>query len=144
MFNIVNAEDTLIDTNASPDLDTETNANHGTALARYITQEVALANPADQITTFLEINRPILSSNVRVYIRTKIGEENITENGFTRVLPKNGNPIPVNGDRDEFAEVEFEALNLAVFSSFQVKIVMTSGDAEYVPVIKSLRSIATT
>jgi hypothetical protein len=144
VFNIVNAEDTLIDTNASPDLDTETNANHGTALARYITQEVSLANPADQITTFLEINRPISGSNVRVYIRTKTGEENITENAFTRVLPKNGNPIPVNGDRDEFEEVEFEALNLALFSSFQVKIVMVTDDKEYVPVVKSLRSIATT
>ena len=144
VFNIVNSEDNLIDTDASPDLDTETNANHGTAEARYITQEVSLANPADQITTFLEINRPIVGSNVRVYIRTKTGEENITENGFTRVLPKSGNPIPVNGDRDEFEEVEFEALNLALFQSFQVKIVMTSSDKEYVPVVKSLRSIATT
>jgi hypothetical protein len=140
--NIVNREDEVAP--GVPEVDSEIDANHGTAEARYITQEVSLANPADQITTFLEINRPISSSNVRVYIRTKTGEENISENDFIRVLPKNGNPIPVNGDREEFAEVEFEKEGLPLFSSFQIKIVMTSGDHEYVPVIKSLRSIATT
>ena len=148
VHNLVNRE---IDVQPTPGIttealatDTELDANHGTAEARYITQEVALANPADQITTFLEINRPIASSNVRVYIRTKTGEENITENTFERVLPKNGNPIPINGDREEYVEVEFEKLALPLFSSFQVKIVMTTGDHEYVPVVKSLRSIATT
>ena len=60
------------------------------------------------------------------------------------MLPKNGNPIPINGDREEYVEVEFEKLALPLFSSFQVKIVMTTGDHEYVPVVKSLRSIATT
>lgn len=140
--NLVN-RDVDIDT-GSPEIDTELDANHGTAEARYITQEVALANPADQITTFLEINRPIAGSDVRIYVRTKTGEENITENGFTRVLPKNGNPIPINGDREEYVEVEFEEKGLDLFSSFQVKIVMTSNDDEYVPVVKSLRSIATT
>ncbi len=150
VFNLVNKEEnvgpnpsTSVDVD-KPLLDTELDANHGTAEARYITQEVALANPADQITTFLEINRPITSSNVRVYVRTKTGEENITENAFIRVLPKNGNPIPINGDREEYAEVEFEEKDLNLFSSFQVKIVMTSGDDEYVPVVKSLRSVATT
>ena len=148
VHNLVNKEidvqPTLGNTDAALATDTELDANHGTAEARYITQEVALANPADQITTFLEINRPIASSNVRVYIRTKTGEENITENTFVRVLPKNGNPIPINGDREEYVEVEFEKLALPLFSSFQVKIVMTTGDHEYVPVVKSLRSIATT
>lgn len=150
VYNLVNSEEKVGPNDASvasadkPELDTELGANHGTADARYITQEVALANPADQITTFLEINRPIAASNVRVYIRTKTGEENITENPFIRVPTKTGNPIPVNGDREEYAEVEFEKLGLPLFSSFQVKIVMTSSDDEYVPVVKSLRSIATT
>ena len=142
VYNLVNGENDV--TTGTPAVDTELSANHGTAEARYITQEVALANPADQITTFLEINRPITASDVRVYIRTKTGEENITENAFLRVPTKTGNPIPVNGDREEYAEVEFEKLGLPLFSSFQVKIVMTSGDDEYVPVVKSLRSIATT
>ena len=116
VHNLVNKEidvqPTLGNSVAALATDTELDANHGTAEARYITQEVALANPADQITTFLEINRPIASSNVRVYIRTKTGEENITENTFVRVLPKNGNPIPINGDREEYVEVEFEKLAL--------------------------------
>ena len=152
VYNLVNSEEAVGPNDASvaaadstkPEFDTELDANHGTADARYITQEVALANPADQITTFLEINRPITASDVRVYIRTKTGEENITENPFIRVPTKTGNPIPVNGDREEYAEVEFEKLGLPLFSSFQVKIVMTSNDNEYVPVVKSLRSIATT
>ena len=138
--NIVNGESDL----EVGGVDTELNANHGTAEARYITQEISLANAADQITTYLDINRPSAGSNVRVYIRTKTGEESISENTFLRVLPKNGNPIPVNGDRDEFSEVEFEAPNLDLFSSFQLKIVICADDAEYVPVIKSLRSVATT
>jgi len=138
--NIVNGESAL----EVDGVDTELDANHGTAEARYITQEISLANAADQITTYLDINRPSAGSNVRVYIRTKTGEESISENTFIRVLPKNGNAIPVSGDRDEFNEVEFEAPNLDLFSSFQLKIVICADDAEYVPVVKSLRSVATT
>ena len=127
-----------------PLLDTELNPNHGTAEARYITQEVNLANPADKINTYLDINRPIEGSNVRVYVRTKIGEESIQSANFVRVLPKNDNEIPILGDPDDFEEVEFQSDTLPLFSSFQIKIVMTSDDKDSVPVVKSLRSIATT
>jgi hypothetical protein len=141
--NIINSEGDVGEDD-SPDVDTELNANHGTAEARYITQEVNLANPADKINTYLDINRPIEGSNVRVYIRTKIGEESILNKSFVRVLPKNDNEIPINADPDEFEEVEFQSDTQPLFSSFQVKIVMTSNDTDKVPVIKSLRSIATT
>ena len=150
--NFVNSEAELLEDNSplGEDEDSELSSIHGYAFARYLTQEVELNNPADQLNVYLNINRPIEQSNVKVYVRFNTGEESIKNSDFEEITPDT--VIPITSIRDDYSEVLFSvnkedqlvAANSLNFTSFQVKIVMVSNDHAYVPVMKDFRAIATT
>lgn len=141
--NFVNSENDLLTDTSDPTTDTELNSIHGNAVARYITHEVELNNPADQLNVYLNIHRPIEQSNVKVYARFKTGEESIKNLPFDELPPET--VIPISSTRESYNEVLF-SINKepSNFTSFQVKIVMVSDTHADVPVIKDFRAIATT
>jgi hypothetical protein len=141
--NIING----VDANGNYDLiessvDSELNANHGLAEARYITKEVELNQAADQLNTYLNINRPIDTADVKVYARFKNSENSIYNTDFEELV--SNIVIPINADSSEFSEVMF-SLNKGSdeFTAFQVKIVMVSNQHHKVPSVKDFRAIAT-
>ena len=150
--NFVNSEAELLEDNSplGEDEDSELSSIHGYAFARYLTQEVELNNPADQLNVYLNINRPIEQSNVKVYVRFNTGEESIKNSDFEEITPDT--VIPITSIREDYSEVLFsvnkedqlDTTNSLNFTSFQVKIVMVSNDHAYVPVMKDFRAIATT
>jgi hypothetical protein len=128
---------------------TELLPGHGAALARYITREVELNNAADQLNIFINANRPSANSQIKVYVRTKTGDEPLNTVAFTEVTPQS--PMPINSD-GTFSEVEYQYGDdlldspetlIEPFTSFQVKIVFTSTNTAFAPQVKDLRAIAT-
>lgn len=130
--------------------DSELAADHGKATAVYMTREVALNNPSDRLDSYLNINKPYSGSNVIVYARFKRSEDNIEDVPFIRIEPESS--LLIN-DYDDYAEVRYikdfskdasgNATTTPLFTSFQVKIVLTSGDHALVPTVKDFRAIAT-
>ena len=145
VYNIVNSETDLLNDDSPTPGDSELEAVHGKAAARYITHDVELNNPADQLDVYVNINRPTQGSNVKVYARFKTGEEDIKNVDFIEIKPATS--IPITSTRDDFNEVAFVTNDddgLSDFTGFQIKIVMVSDDHANVPVIEDLRAIATT
>ena len=104
--------------------------------ARYITKPVVLNNSADRLNIYLDINRPVVSTDVKVYV--KFGEST----SWTLVEPSQ--PIAVNSDDDSYSEVSYIATDSdKEFTRFTVKIVMLSSNPAFVPRIKDMRVIAT-
>jgi hypothetical protein len=120
--------------------DTELNANHGAATARYITREVELNNAADQLNVIMLANKPSEVTDIRVYVRVKSTDTRIRDVGFTKVEPNA--PLLIDSGIN-FGEAEYLFENTEPFTSFQVKVVFTSEDTAFAPRIKDFRAIAT-
>lgn len=126
---------------SSPEEDTELSPDHGGALARYITKEVDLNNPADQLNIYLLANRVSSDCNIRVYVRTKTGDESIEDNNFVLVEPESELPVISDGT---YTELEYIKSFDGLISAFQVKIVFHSEEFASVSTVKDFRVIATT
>jgi hypothetical protein len=139
--NLITTETDLLNDDSPVGIDGELSPTHGSAVARYLTREVELNKPADQLNIYLNIIRPIEGSNIKVYARFKTGEEDIKNLDYIEISPKK--VIPIGGE--DFEEILFEsASNLDSYQSFQVKIVLVSNEHENVPTVKDFRAIATT
>ena len=121
--------------------DTELKAEHGDSAVRYITRDVELNNPADQLDVYLNISRPTDNSNVLVYARFKTSDESLTNDVFVQLSASS--VIPISSTADDFNEVLFTA-SKANFTAFQVKVVIVSDEHWNVPTITDFRAIATT
>jgi hypothetical protein len=135
--NIIGTADALL--NGSTD--TETLADAGTGLSRYITRTVELNQPADRLTVFVDINRPSAGSYIKVYAKTNgVWNEMIPANAKSNTNPQN--EIPISADPSNYSEVEYTYISQG-FESFAVKIVFVS-NAIYTPTtVKNFRAIAT-
>jgi hypothetical protein len=115
----------------------------GNQLARYITKKVELAEEADKIDVFLNINRP-RSANVDLYWRVIEGG---SSTDITTVAWQPGYPneaISVNDNPSVFKEVQYEIDPPGSFGTMQFKIVMRSSNSATVPLVKDFRAIAST
>ena len=117
--------------------DADEEDGNGEAIARYITKPIALNNSSNQLNIYLDVNRPIIGSNVSVYVNF--------DNSPTWILcTPNSGSIPVNADSTQYSEVQYTVTDADnYFTTFAIKIVMTSSNAAYVPTVKDLRAIAT-
>lgn len=131
----------VIDEGSSPEEDTELSPDHGGALARYITKEVDFNNPAGQLNIYLLANRVSSDCNIRVYVRTKTGDESIEDNNFVLVEPESELPVISDGT---YTELEYIKSFGELISAFQVKIVFHSNNIAAVSTVKDFRVIATT
>ena len=138
--NEVTVQPTLGNSDAALATDTELNAGHGGATARYITREVELNNAADQLNVIMLANKPSELTDIRVYVRVKSTDERIRDVGFVKVEPQA--PLLIDSGNN-FGEAEYLFENTEPFTSFQVKVVFTSEDTAFAPRIKDFRAIAT-
>ena len=133
--------------------------------AVYLSKRIDLENPA----TFLQVKLAAYrhpSADIRVMYRLFRtdgvdseqpfelfpGYNNLTDttgDGFgDRVIdPKNNNGrpdklVPASRVEDEFRDYQFTASNLSEFNGFEIKIIMTSTNQAYPPLVKDLRAIA--
>jgi hypothetical protein len=122
--------------------DTETLADAGTGLSRYITRTVDLNQPADRLSVFVDVNRPSAGSYIKVYAKTNdVWNEMIPANAKSNSNPQN--EIPISADASSYSEVEYTYISGGTFESFSVKIVFVS-DVTYTPTtVKNFRAIAT-
>ena len=124
----------------------ETAASGGDNFARYITKKVDLADDADVITVFMDVNRPG-ASNVDLYFRvlTSGSEAEMNDTAYTLATPTAS--IPINDNPSVFTEVQYDIDPLGAnvsFGSMQFKIVLRSTNTSTVPTVKDFRAIAAT
>ena len=143
VFTISNRIDNPVGTatpgfNLVSDFYAETDPVLGSSKAKYLTKNVKLADAADGVRIFMDVNRPS-STAVEVYYRVSDNEETIDGLNWIQAIPEE--PIPFD-DSGAFNEVEFVIDPPGVFTVFAVKIVMKSSNSSRVPYVKDLRVIA--
>jgi hypothetical protein len=111
----------------------------GDALSRYITREVELNDPADQLNLYLDVNRKSSNDNIRLYVKLKYDSSAFSD--WILVSPQS--QIPISTNPDEYSEVPFTYSSSVEFISFAIKIVFASSTTVDVSTVKNLRVIAT-
>jgi hypothetical protein len=121
----------------------ELSATGGNQISRYITKKVELAEEADKIDVFLNVNRP-RSARVDLYWRVVEGgsSTDITTVGWTYATPIIN--VPINDNPSAFPEVQYEIDPTGSFGTMQFKIVLRSSNSSTVPQVKDFRAIAST
>ena len=109
--------------------------------AVYITKIATLTNPAGAIKLYFTGYRP-LDTDIKVLYRVlPVGAtEAIDSFGYTE-FSTTGATIPTTTDVEEYSDYEYEVSGLS-FTQYQIKVVFTSPNQSYSPVIKDLRAIA--
>ena len=129
----------------------ETNAQGGSALAKYLTKEIVLNNPSTALDVRLSASVPP-ESEIEVFRKVKSPEDSLRMGEIPYVKlnadltpPPNSNrsQSPYNADfRNDFSEYKFSESGIPEFTSFQIKIVMKGTNPAYPPRIKDLRTLA--
>ncbi len=136
------ARGTAVPSNDVADLDTASGNNLSSAA--YVTKEVVLDNPADELDIFVNINRPT-GTSVDVYYKTSVDSDaDLLELTWTKAIPTNNNGVVPIDDSYNYNEVYYQVAGLDEYSKFVVKIVLRSNNSSYVPTCKDFRAIATT
>ena len=118
------------------------------AASKYVIRRINLENPATSLKMLVDINLPS-AADVQIYY--KLGSTN--SNLIGQVWEKYNFPIAIskNDNRDNFTELEINitdfdasgnAIDFAEFTSFQIKIVMTTTNGARVPRLRNMRVIA--
>lgn len=118
------------------------------ASCRYVTPEIILHYPAEQLNVYMDISLPKYTS-VYVYAKLKTASAHLIDTSWILVSQLSGTVIPVTDDQSEFNSAQFAILETTTptpFSSFMVKIEILGDKAltTLTPLIKNLRVIATT
>lgn len=130
----------------------ETTSGFGSSAAKHLTVPIVLAEPATGIKVLVDVNRPN-GTNFDLYYRTlETGAGGIIQDIdwtlASKVEPSsNHNNLPTDTNRNLFREYRYTIGGdylgqLTPFSSYQIKIVMTSTSSTNVPRFKALRTIA--
>ena len=134
--NIIGEDPALVSGVYSSGADTELSSDSGNTIARYITRTIALNNASDRVDIYINVNRPIAGSNIRVYVKY---DDSTKWNLYNPDIQ-----IPISSDPASFTEIHYtDILSQTLFTSFAVKIVMISSTKTQVPTIKDFRAIAT-
>lgn len=124
----------------------ELSATGGNQLARYLTKKIELAEEADKIDVFLNVNRP-RSANVDLYWRVVEGGASTdieTVAWQSTVISQDPPSIPINDNRSSFKEIHYSIDPPGSFGTMQFKIVLRSSNSSTVPQVKDFRAIAST
>lgn len=121
----------------------ETSPVEGTTAAKHVTKQTTLQEPGVGLKILLSANRPS-TANLKVYYKTGTGDDVLDDKTWTEVSAVA--TLPADDDRTTFREYEYlvggDGGTLAAFTTYQVKIVMTSTNSSRSPKIKDLRVIA--
>jgi hypothetical protein len=124
--------------NNSSNAASETSATTGTAQSKYISKIVKIDTPSKGAKIFVS-GASIKQTSFDVFIRTSIGSDNHTLLAWT---PMNCDILRnVSSTWDEYRDYEFYIENLAIFDTYDIKIVLYS-DVKYLfPKIDNYRVI---
>ena len=129
-------------------------SKNSSSVAKYVTKEVSIGNPATAIDVHLTINvKEISNIEVLYKFKTSSSQENLDDldwiyfNGDgqpdTAEIASPENTISsVVEKQSSYQEVVYSAADLPEFSSFAIKIVMKGTDPAYVPKIQDIRTVA--
>jgi len=129
-------------------------SKNSSSIAKYVTKEVSINNPATSIDVRLTANLKDVQ-NIEVLYRYKkaSSQENFEDIDWI-YFNKDGEPdtleiatsentiSSVTEKQSSYQEFKYSVSNLPEFSSFAVKIVMKSVDPAYVPKIQDIRAVA--
>jgi len=128
--------------------------NNSSTLAKYVSKEVNLENPATGIDVRLTAN-VFEEDDIKLMYKVKstssqfnfndLGWEYFNGDGSpdVRVIPSSDNTIaPYIEDQKSYKEYKFSVKNLTEFSSIGIKIIMKSSNPVYVPKIQDVRVVA--
>lgn len=129
-------------------------SKNSSSVAKYVTKEVSISNPATSIDVRLTANVKDVS-NIQVLYRYKkaSSQENFEDTDWiyfnttglpdTLEIANSENTISGTTEKQSsYQEFKYSVANLPEFSSFAVKIVMKSVDPAYVPKIQDIRAVA--
>ena len=106
----------------------------------YITKVATLTNPSGAIKVYFTGYRPV-DTDIRVLYRVlPVGSTDPIETFGYTYFPEPDNK-PGTSDIEEYADYEYEISGLN-FTQYQIKVIFTSPNQAYSPVIKDIRCIA--
>ena len=133
----------------------ENSSTNTSSVAKYVTKEIYINNPAASINVYLTANvKDISDVEVLYKVKTASLQQNFEDLNW-EYFNGNGSPdldiiaTPENSISGQFEkqssyqELRYTIDNLPEFSSFAVKIVMKTSDPAYVPKIQDMRAVAT-
>ena len=132
----------------------EDTSKNGSSIAKYVTKEVTISNPATAIDVHLLANvRDI--ENLKVFYKFKkaSSQENFddidwiffNENGEPDVFEIASSENTISGiveKQSSYQDLKYSVSDLPEYSSFAIKIVMTGTDPSYVPKVQDIRAVA--
>ena len=124
-------------------------------VAKYVTKEIFINNPASSLNVYLTLNVKDLD-NVKVFYKIKpaSSQQNFDDINWEYFNgtggPDQENEIATSENsisgqfekQSSYQELRYTEENLTEFSSFAVKIVMKTDDPAYVPKVQDLRAVA--
>jgi glucan-binding YG repeat protein len=132
----------------------ETTSKNSSSVAKYITKEVAITNPATAIDVHLTMNvRNIEDVEVLYKFKKASSQENFEDidwiyfngtgqpNSLEIATPENSISSVIE-KQESYQDITYSVADLPEFSSFAVKIVMKGNDPSYVPKIQDIRAVA--
>lgn len=125
----------------SPATNNETVAYGSSSYAKYVTKPLSFANPASNIHIMFGYNL-YPQSNILVYYKTALSSSgtNITQETYTLANPDS--PLSVNSGNN-FMDASYTIMNLPVFDTAVIKIVLQSTNEAQVPQVETLRLVFT-
>jgi hypothetical protein len=119
----------------------ETEATGNTGLSRYITKQVTLADPADDLKLYLLVSKPSVAY-VDVYYKIQLVGDDTPFNELSWTLVNPDEDIDPSNNPAVYDEVEYTLDDVGPYEGFAIKIVLRSENSSAVPLIKDLRAIA--
>lgn len=120
----------------------ETAATGGSALAKYITRRINLAQDSQALRIMFTANQPS-GSDIEVYFRTQESSSDVDFGtlGYTQATLDAA--VPTSDDPTVFRDYSFTINNISpVFTTFQVKVVLKSQQSTKIPRVRNFRAIA--
>ena len=132
----------------------ENTSKNGSAVAKYVTKEVYISNPATAIDVHILANvRDISEVEILYKIKRSSSQENFEDLEWVYFnesgepdefdLASSENTISSIVERQEaYQDLKYSVSDLPEFTSFAIKVVMKGIDPAYVPKIQDIRAVA--
>jgi hypothetical protein len=132
----------------------EDTSKNGSAIAKYVTKEVTITNPATAIDVHLLANvRDINDLTVFFKYKKASSQENFEDidwiyfntSGEPDVFEIATSENTISGiveKQSSYQDLKYSVSDLPEYSSFAIKIVMTGTDPSYVPKVQDIRAVA--
>jgi len=112
--------------------------------SRYITKQITLANPAENIKIYFGAVRQ-QEAYIDVYYKTRSPYETTDWNHIDWILIDNPNEsVAISQNNMDYKEYDYDVEDLAPFNAVAVKLVMKSTNSTQVPIFTDFRLICTT